>query len=103
MTTTQLLNFVLRRKSYKAQDCTDWMRAVLQKFVDDGVVSPTVAVDNALSQLESVFAEFPDPELLRLAPHSFLLNPMELELQGMRRTAFKIKNLGAHQLRSDRT
>ena len=68
------------RGSYRAADCKIWFRQLIDACVMEGVRQPTFIIDNAPvhANLESVITSDEDVELIRLAPYSYLLNPIEL-------------------------
>lgn len=76
-----LVGFTTRTGSYTSECCNQWVRDLLISLHARGITEPVVVCDNAPchSRLESVFAEHPfeNALLLRLAPYSPVLNPME--------------------------
>jgi transposase len=81
LTQTGIISFQRRRGNYKHQHCNAWLRELLQSIVAQGIQSHNIAIviDNAPchSRAEEAVAEFPGAELLRLAPYSPMLNPIE--------------------------
>lgn len=80
MSSTRLIHFECRRGSFKGEDCKRWFRELINTCADQGINAPTIVCDNAPvhSQLETVIQAGEDVELLRLAPYSYLINPIEL-------------------------
>ena len=77
---TRVIKFNHRRGSYKANDCVDWFRELIQMCQNEGIIRPTFIIDNAPAHARVETAVDPgiDVEILRLAPYSYLLNPIEL-------------------------
>ena len=80
MTSTQLLLTSTRRGSFKRQDCLQWFRELIDACRQNGIDHPTFIIDNAPAHnnLEELETEYPTIQILRLAPYSYLLNPIEL-------------------------
>ena len=80
MSSTQIISFEHRRGSYKAEDCRAWLRRLIVVCHNRGIERPTFIIDNAPVHvnLETVLQPEEDVEVLRLAPYSYLLNPIEL-------------------------
>lgn len=80
MTHSQMVHFTTHRGSFKGEDCKLWFRDLIQKCTESGIMQPTFIIDNAPvhSRLEELMAEFPHIDIIRLAPYSYLLNPIEL-------------------------
>ena len=80
MTSSQLVLFTTRRGSFKGQDFKEWMRELIEQCNSQGIIRPTLIIDNAPahSNVEEITNEYDDIQLLRLAPYSYLLNPIEL-------------------------
>ena len=80
MTKDKMIHFTSRRGAFKNADANQWFTELIEKCREDGIDRPTIIVDNAPahSRLESLLEEFPHVEILRLAPYSYLLNPIEL-------------------------
>jgi transposase len=82
LTQTGLLNFQRKRGSYKSHNCNEWLREVLQASVDLGVITSNIILvcDNAPchSRAEQVIGEFQGACLIRLAPYSPMMNPVEM-------------------------
>ena len=81
-TSTALVGFTTRRGSFKADDADEWLRQLLRDRAEDHDLSNVVIIcDNAPchSHFERVISEqeFSGTELLRLAPYSCMLNPIE--------------------------
>ncbi|XP_043210907.1 uncharacterized protein LOC122375515 [Amphibalanus amphitrite] len=78
MSQTGIIYWERRRGSFRKTDCSDWLRRALQAcpLPLDQV---TIVCDNAPvhCDLEAVAAEFPGLELVRTAPYSAPLNPIE--------------------------
>ncbi|MEL7309573.1 MAG: transposase [Pseudomonadota bacterium] len=76
-----IVQFDRKRGSFTKDLFAEWMRNLLQKVVDGGTLARNIVVviDNAPchSGIESVFAEFPGSQVLRLAPYSPMLNSIE--------------------------
>lgn len=82
MTMDGLVAHSLRRGSYRSDDCVQWLRTVMDKLKERIPTSSIVMViDNAPchSRLECLFteSEYEGASLLRLAPYSPMLNPIE--------------------------
>ncbi|XP_022902532.1 uncharacterized protein [Onthophagus taurus] len=80
MSAMRIISFEHRRGSYKAHDCKQWLRRLIATCTADGIEKPTFIIDNAPvhSNLESELEPEEDIEIVRLAPYSYLLNPIEL-------------------------
>ena len=80
MTFESIILFSTRRGAFRAEDCLDWFRNLVRTCNNKGIEHPTFIIDNAPAhcRLESIAEEFPHVKLLRLAPYSNLLNPIEL-------------------------
>lgn len=80
MTSTKLLNFQCKRGSYRGEDCRIWLKQLISICNEDGIQYPTVVIDNAPvhSKLETILEDMEDVQIIRLAPYSYLLNPIEL-------------------------
>ena len=80
MTTSAVVYFSTKRGSFKAEDCLQWFRDLVAECHNQGIENPTFVVDNSPNhcRLENIPDEFPHVKLLRLAPYSYLLNPIEL-------------------------
>ena len=76
---TGLLYFERRRGSFKKEDCQEWLRSLLRSITES--LSKIVIVCNNApvhSNLETVLEEeFIGAKMLRLAPYSAPLNPIE--------------------------
>ena len=80
MKTSAVVLFSTRRGSFKAEDCLQWFRELVAACHNQGIENPTFVIDNAPNhcRLENILGKFPHVKLLRLAPYSYLLNPIEL-------------------------
>ncbi|OAF66271.1 hypothetical protein A3Q56_06008 [Intoshia linei] len=80
MSASRIFNFKTHRGSFKGDDCNDWLRSLIDQCTEMGVISLTFVIENAPvhSKLESVIRIGEDAEIIRLAPYSYLLNPLEL-------------------------
>lgn len=80
MTCSKVVLFTVRRGSYNAEDCKQWFQQLIEECHLQGLQNPTFIVDNAPahSRLEDLLDENPHVQILRLAPYSYLLNPIEL-------------------------
>lgn len=80
MSSTRILSFEHRRGSYKSAECKVWLRQLIELCANEGIERPTFVIDNAPvhNNLESVLRPEEDIEIIRLAPYSYLLNPIEL-------------------------
>uniref|UniRef100_A0A6A7FWY1 Tc1-like transposase DDE domain-containing protein n=1 Tax=Hirondellea gigas TaxID=1518452 RepID=A0A6A7FWY1_9CRUS len=80
MSSSALVLFTTRRGAFKANDCLQWFRDLVDACEGQGIHNPTFIIDNAPThcRLENIIQEFPHVKLLRLAPYSYLLNPIEL-------------------------
>lgn len=80
ISSSKIIAFEHRRGSFKAVDFKLWFRQLINTCINEGILRPTFIIDNAPahSNLESIITTEDDVELLRLAPYSYLLNPIEL-------------------------
>ena len=80
MTSASIVLFTTRRGAFRADDCIEWFRELAVTCENNGIEQPTFIIDNAPAhcRLECICEEFPNVKLLRLAPYSYLLNPIEL-------------------------
>ena len=85
MSQTGLIHWERRRGSFRKDDCAEWLRRALQACPVP-LDQITVVCDNAPvhTDLEMVVAEFPGLELLRTAPYSAPLNPIEAVWSSMK-------------------
>lgn len=69
--------FEHRRDSYGAEDRITWLRQLIGKCVDEGILRPIFTIDNApvRSNLESILTT----EIVRVVPDSYKLSPIELQ------------------------
>lgn len=79
---TGFVNFQRRRGSFKAEDFKSWLRSVCQTVTTTYGIhnnSLVIVIDNAPchSKAEDVIREYTGATLLRLAPYSPILNPIE--------------------------
>ena len=83
ITNTGLINAKTKRGSFKWTDANNWLREILEHYRNQGhdMQNVVVVCDNAPchSKLEDVMQEEPfvGVNLLRLAPYSCMLNPIE--------------------------
>ena len=81
LTQSGLVGFERRRGSYKGADCKQWVKKLLDDLIEGGTASNDIAVviDNAPghSKLEEVIKDYDGCQLIRLAPYSPMLNPIE--------------------------
>jgi transposase len=81
LTQTGMVGFTRRRGSYKAEHCNLWIRELVQGVINQGIPSNSIVVvlDNAPchSRVEQAVVDFPGTTILRLAPYSPMLNPIE--------------------------
>lgn len=75
MSANQWIHFTTQRRAFKNAECSEWFRELANKCIAAGIQSPAFVVDNAPahSRLELLEEEFE-----RLAPYSYLLNPIEI-------------------------
>ena len=80
MSSNQMIHFSTHRGSYTRNECLDWFRELVSKCEEQGMDRLTLIIDNAPvhSNLEEIEEEYNDVQILRLAPYSYLLNPIEL-------------------------
>nr|XP_022911119.1 uncharacterized protein LOC111422125 [Onthophagus taurus] len=80
MCSTQIVSFEHKRGSYKGAECKVWFRGLIATCRNLGFLHPSFIIDNAPvhSNLESVLQPQEDVQIIRLAPYSYLLNPIEL-------------------------
>ncbi|XP_036357329.1 uncharacterized protein LOC115209547 isoform X1 [Octopus sinensis] len=75
------IDFQRTRGSYRSDSCNVWVRDLLQNVIGNGTSCEQIVMvtDNApcYSDLENVLSEFQGATLLRLAPYSPMLNPVE--------------------------
>lgn len=85
MSQTGMIHWERRRGSFRKEDCGQWLRRTLQAC-HPPLEQVTVICDNAPAHtdLETVVAEFPGVELLRTAPYSAPLNPIEAVWSSMK-------------------
>ncbi|XP_047135639.1 uncharacterized protein LOC124812732 isoform X2 [Hydra vulgaris] len=81
LTQMGLMNFTCRRGNYKMAQCNDWLKQLLQGIVAQGIPSTNIVVviDNAPchARANEAVMEFQGATILRLAPYSPILNPIE--------------------------
>ena len=80
MSDSRMILFTTRRGAFKHADFNEWVEELLTVCTNQGVERPTLIVDNAPAhaRAETVVEGHEDVQLLRLAPYSYLLNPIEL-------------------------
>ena len=80
MTASSIVLFTTRIGASKAPDCVQWFEQLIETCTSQGIIHPTFIIDNAPvhSRVEELLEEYPDIRILRLAPYSYLLNPIEL-------------------------
>jgi transposase len=80
MTVSNVVLFTTRRGSFKSADCLEWFNELIEACNQQGIVSPTFIIDNAPAhcRLEDLLNENQHIQIIRLAPYSYLLNPIEL-------------------------
>lgn len=80
ITSGSLLLFTTRRGAFKSDACLECFRELARTCQNTGIEHPTFIIDNAPAhcKVESIVVEFPQVKVLRLAPYSYLLNPIEL-------------------------
>lgn len=78
---TGIVHWERRRGSYRNEDCNEWLRRLLRRLENNVLQNTVIVCDNAPvhSRLESVMEdeEFRGCTILRLAPYSAPLNPIE--------------------------
>lgn len=96
MSSTRMYNFQCKRGSFKMEDCKKWFRELISECHREGNMPLTIVIDNAPvhSQVETIVEENMDVEILRLAPYSYLINPIELAWSSF-------KAVVKHNLRKD--
>ena len=77
ITSSDLLLFSTRRG---ADDCVNWFQELIELCNERRIEEPTIIFDNAPAHLrvETLSVQYPHVHFLRLAPYSYLLNPIEL-------------------------
>ena len=85
MSQTGMVHWERRRGSFRKDDCKEWLRRALEACPTP-LDRVTVVCDNAPvhTDLESVVADFPGLALLRTAPYSAPLNPIEAVWSSMK-------------------
>ena len=80
ITDSRIVHFTTRRGAFKAENCNLWFEDLIVACANQGIDQPTFIVDNAPAhaRLERVLEQSENVQILRLAPHSYLLNPIEL-------------------------
>ena len=80
MSEGQLHRFTTRHGALKSQDFHKWIRELIDQLQASGVPRPTLVLDNAPAHagVEDVVGSDEGVLILRLAPYSYLLNPIEL-------------------------
>ena len=66
--------------AFKVEDCKDWIVYLIEQCRVQGITRPTFVIDNAPvhSRLDQLEEKYSHVEILRPAPYSYLLNPIEL-------------------------
>lgn len=81
LTQLGLISFQRRRGSYKHEQFNAWLNDLLQSLLAQGIQSNNVVIvmDNAPchARAEQVIGNYPGASILRLAPYSPMLNPIE--------------------------
>ena len=77
---SDLLLFSTRRGAFKADDCVNWFQELIELCNERRIEEPTIIFDNAPAhcRVETLSVQYPHVQFLRLAPYSYLLNPIEL-------------------------
>ena len=80
MTSSRLVKFDSRRGSFTSESCKAWMRELINTCTEVGIEKPTIIIDNAPahSKVETILGPNEDVKITRLAPYSYLINPIEL-------------------------
>ena len=80
MATGQIVRFTTKRGAFKSGDCVEWFQSLIEDCQTAGITDPTFIIDNAPAhvRIDQLIEEHPHVKLLRLAPYSYLLNPIEL-------------------------
>ena len=80
MSSTELVHFSTKRGALKSCDFNEWIQQLIAKCEEKHIRNPTFVIDNAPahSKVETVLESHENVEILRLAPYSYLLNPIEL-------------------------
>lgn len=80
MTASSMVNFTTRRGAFKSGDCVQWFQELIEACNRQGINEPTFIIDNAPAhcRLEEIIEDNPHVQIIRLAPCSYLLNPIEL-------------------------
>ena len=99
LTQTGLIHFVRQRGSFKSHNFNNWLRQLITTIITTGRQPQEIAIviDNAPShsKAEEVVNDFPGVIMLRLAPYSPMLNPIEGAWNAIK---FKIKTLNSNRL-----
>ena len=76
MTSTTMVKFSTHRGAFKNAECNNWITELIQDCASQGIVNPTIIVDNAPAhaRLEAAF-ENTSAEPLWLPPYCYLLLP----------------------------
>ena len=66
--------------SFTSESCKAWMRELINTCREEGIEKPTIINDNspAHSNVESILGPNEDVKITRLAPYSYLINPIDL-------------------------
>ena len=73
--------FTTRRGAFKAANCNSWIEDLIAYvLIREWMHAPTLIIDNApaRARMEEIVTEHENVQRMRLAPYSYLLNPIEL-------------------------
>ena len=75
-----MARFTTRRGAFKAADFNSWVEDLIASCSSQGIDAPTLIIDHAPAhaRMEEIVAEHENVQMIRLAPYSYLLNPIEL-------------------------
>ena len=80
MTSSRLVKFDCIRGSFTDELCKAWMRELNNICTEERIEKPTIIIHNAPSHsnVETILGPNEDVKITRLAPFSYLINPIEL-------------------------
>ena len=80
MSDLRMVLFTIRRGTFKAADFNSWVEELIASYANQGIDAPTLIIGNAPAhaRMEEIVAEHENVQMIRLAPYSYLLNPIEL-------------------------
>jgi transposase len=88
MTQTSMIKFMRKRGSFKSEDFLNWLKMVVTTATTQGIPLNNIVlvIDNAPchSKAENITLDYPEVVILRLAPYSPMLNPIEMAWSTMK-------------------